>query len=894
MADRTVAVRLLARVDSYKRDMVGAAATTRKFGTDSVSATKSVSNELAKVKVGSTIVGTALLAMAGAAVVATAQFDKQMSNVAAVTGATADEMDNLRAAAIKAGQATVFSASEAAQAEAELAKAGIKTSDILGGALTGSLSLAAAGQLDLAEAATISAQAMNTFGLEGKDVGHIADVLAAGANKSAADVSQLGDALRQGGLVADQTGLSLEDTVATLSAFADRALIGSDAGTSLKSMLQRLTPQSQQAADKMEELGISAYDSAGNFVGLATFAENLKTSLSKLTPEARSAALGIIFGSDAVRGATVLYDLGAKGVQDYTAAVNDTGAASRMAATQLDNLAGDWEQLSGSIETTFIQSGSNANSLLRDTVQAATGAVNIIGQLPAPILATAGAVVVMGGAFLVAAPRVVAMNAALAASPALAAAATRAMAFTGVLVGVEALALLATSTMNARNEVEDLDKQVGILFENLDRRASKNNIDELWNQIAALQDKLDNPGFGETLSRGVDAINNSFANLVGGMGATESGYDKQLALLEELQGKYEEYRGTVKLVAETLGVDVVRAQELLDASNVGLTGDIVDTAAAVVDYAAAASSGSSASHKAAGSLDVLADSTATVEDRLKALQEQWDATIGGMLGVSDATIAVEKALDDVTDSVKENGNEWRLTTAAGRANQSAVNDSIQSFEDLREKLIETGQATEEQANKKMVGYLRTLQNSLPKTATGARAQIQSIIDKYNEIPPKKSTTVEIKDTGYATTLAHMNAIYAKALLLSRGVNLTITSSGDINAHGHNNGKKLAAGGLVDGPGTATSDSVAIRASRGEYVVNAAATSRNLAALDAMNFGGAVAPRAAMGGSTIYQVTVQAGHGFVVGTEAEVARQLFRLLESGSGGAGLRLSTRTRG
>jgi TP901 family phage tail tape measure protein len=131
-------------------------------------------------------------------------FDKSMSAVRAVSGATATDMGKLRQAALDAGEATVFSATESAQAEAELARAGISTADILGGAPRGSLDLAAAGQLGLADAATISAQAMNVFKLRGGDVSHIADVLAAGANKSAADVGQLGDAPERSGRCADR------------------------------------------------------------------------------------------------------------------------------------------------------------------------------------------------------------------------------------------------------------------------------------------------------------------------------------------------------------------------------------------------------------------------------------------------------------------------------------------------------------------------------------------------------------------------------------------------------------------------------------------------------------------------------------------------------------------
>uniref|UniRef100_UPI0035DE62CC phage tail tape measure protein n=18 Tax=Bacteria TaxID=2 RepID=UPI0035DE62CC len=343
MASRTVTVRLRADINQYTRGMRQAADNT---------------SRLAKVGAG---VGTALLTGFAVAAASAAKFDKEMSNVRAVTGAAGKEYEQLRKAALDASKTTIYTATQAAEAEAELARAGISTSDIIGGALSGSLALAASGQVDLADAAIISAQAMNTFGLAGKDVGHIADVLAAGANKSASDVNGLAIALRQGGLLANQTGLSLEETVGTLSAFADHALIGSDAGTSLKTMLQRLVPQSAEAQRAMDKIGFSAYDAQGNFVGLEEVAGRMKASFSKLTPEARNAAMATIFGSDAVRSATILYELGAEGVREYTKAVDDNGAAARMAATQVDNLSGDLEMLRAAIEVALIEGGSAAN-----------------------------------------------------------------------------------------------------------------------------------------------------------------------------------------------------------------------------------------------------------------------------------------------------------------------------------------------------------------------------------------------------------------------------------------------------------------------------------------------------------------------------------------------------
>ncbi len=404
MALRTIEVALRANVGQFQAQMGAAAAQVRTFGGDInttlATADKKSQQALQNVSKGALLLGGALLAGFGVAVKAAAGFEKEMSGVQAVSGATAQEMKLLGDAALKAGADTVFSASEAAQAQAELVKAGISTADVLGGALTGSLALAAAGQLDLKDAAEISAQAMNIFKLRGSDVSHIADVLAAAANKSAADVGQLGDALRQGGLLAAQTGLTLEETVGALAAFADNALIGSDAGTSLKTMLQRLTPQSEEAAGLMEQLGFSAFDAQGEFIGLEGLAKELETSLAGMSAEQRNAAMSTLFGSDAVRGANILFSEGALGMREYVEAVNDQGAASRMAAELTDNLAGDLEALGGSIETALIKGGSGANDVLRGMVRAITDAVNVVGEMPTPLLAAGTALAGLSGSAL--------------------------------------------------------------------------------------------------------------------------------------------------------------------------------------------------------------------------------------------------------------------------------------------------------------------------------------------------------------------------------------------------------------------------------------------------------------------------------------------------------------
>ena len=329
--------------------------------------------------------GVAAAAAAGYVVKSFADFDQAMSNVQAATHESAENMDQLREAAIQAGADTAFSASEAAGAIEELAKAGVSTADILNGGLKGSLDLAAAGGMGVADAAGIASIALTQFKLSGSDVGHVADLLAAGAGKAMGDVSDLGAALKQSGLVASQTGLSIEETTGALAAFAAAGNIGSDAGTSFKTMLLRMTPQSKQAAKIMEELGISAYDAQGQFVGLANYAGQLHDSLSKLTAEDRQAALKTMFGDDAIRSASILYEQGAQGIQDWIDKVNDAGYAAETAEARMDNLNGDLEKLGGSFETLFIKSGSGGNDFLRSLVQFAEQAVNAFSALPAPV-----------------------------------------------------------------------------------------------------------------------------------------------------------------------------------------------------------------------------------------------------------------------------------------------------------------------------------------------------------------------------------------------------------------------------------------------------------------------------------------------------------------------------
>jgi TP901 family phage tail tape measure protein len=352
-----------------------------------------VSNALA-------LMGGAALAVAALAVRQFSSFSSAMSGVQAATQASASDMSALREAALQAGADTKYSATEAAQGIEALGRAGVSTRNVLGGGLKGALDLAAAGQMQVKDAAELASIAMTQFNLSGKDVPHVADLLAAGAGKAMGEVSDLGMALKQGGLVASQFGLSIEETVGTLSAFASAGLLGSDAGTSFKSMLQHLADPSKESARLMQQLGINAYDAQGKFVGLAGLAGQLREKLGHLTDAQRQQALAQIFGSDAIRAASILYSQGAEGIQQWTTAVNDSGYAARQAAQLQDNLAGDLEKLGGSWETLAIRMGESANGPLRAAVQALGGFLSALAQSPAAAAALMGVVTVFGAVAL--------------------------------------------------------------------------------------------------------------------------------------------------------------------------------------------------------------------------------------------------------------------------------------------------------------------------------------------------------------------------------------------------------------------------------------------------------------------------------------------------------------
>ena len=283
----------------------------------------------------------------GLAVKSFADFDSAMSGVAATGSDARANLDALKEAAIDAGAKTKYSATEAAGGIEALAKAGVSANDTLGGGLSGALSLAAAGNLDVAGSAEAAASAMNQFGLAGADIPHIADLLAQAAGTAQGEVSDMAGALNQSGLIASQFGLSIDETSQALALFAKNGLVGSDAGTSFKTMLSSLYAPAGTGAKALDKLGVSAYDAAGALKPIGVVTDDLKAKLDQLSAGDRNAALKSIFGSDAIRAGTILLKDGSAGLAEMATEFGKFGSAADVAAIKMDNLNGDLETLGG-------------------------------------------------------------------------------------------------------------------------------------------------------------------------------------------------------------------------------------------------------------------------------------------------------------------------------------------------------------------------------------------------------------------------------------------------------------------------------------------------------------------------------------------------------------------
>ena len=326
-----------------------------------------------------------------------ATFESALYKFQAVAGDSLTKVglsfDDVKAKALELGSSTQFSAQQALDAMTELLKGGVNVKEVMTGATDATLALAAAAQLDLANAATIVAKQLGVWGETGVTAANVADLLASAANASTVDVEELALGLANVGGSAKVAGLSFQETVQTMALIAPSFSSAADAGTSLKTFLQRLIPTTKDATRMMVELGLATedgkskfFDAKGNFIGMEAAARLLHDATKNLSEEQKFLALNTIFGTDAIRAAAAISVAGAVGYNEMGQAMRDAGGAAQAAAIMQQGYKFTLDQFNAAVETLQITVGSALLPHLTRLVAAAAEGVNVFTSWVSGIL----------------------------------------------------------------------------------------------------------------------------------------------------------------------------------------------------------------------------------------------------------------------------------------------------------------------------------------------------------------------------------------------------------------------------------------------------------------------------------------------------------------------------
>lgn len=817
MADRKVTVRLSAVVSDYETQMRNAANATHAVGTE---AEKLAQQKQAFQQLGAAglTMGAVLAAGLAIATKASMDFDAQMSNVQASTHESAANMGLLRQAALDAGASTVYSATEAAQAIEELAKAGVTTADILGGGLAGSLDLAAAGGLSVARAAEITATSLNQFGLDGGKAAQVADVLAAGAGKAMGSVEDLANGLKFVGPVANSMGVSLEETTGVLALFAQQGIIGEQAGTSLRGVLASLTSPSAQARAEIERLGLTMYDvKTGAFLGLENAAGQLSKAYSHMDGASRDASMGIIFGRETVTAATALYKAGAGGVDQWTTAVDDSGYAAETARMRLDNLKGDLEALGGVFESALIETGSTANGTLRTLVQALTGLVGMYNELPGPVQAStlalgagAAAVALTGGAAFLAIPKWLEFKATVEAS-------TWSMKGIGFAAGGAAAVLGGLFLVVGELAAEHQRAQ----------QKAQNYASTLAEGTREITDAT-----RDLIAEGINAKQGAFLWLEGSsmadaakdlgisLDVVRKAIEGDAGALDELNSKTQEAIDGYN-AWDNESIRLNSSAEFLRETVEKETGALDQAAEAARNKAEATDGSTTSADSAAEAYTAEADAVSDLNSKLTDLINQINSANGVAVDAITANANYLSALDGLRAQVEKTGTSLDESSVSGSANAAAMGELAEKARAAADAQLQQDLATMD-ADSAAKNYLATLASQRQAFIDAAvsagynATEVQALADRIFQMPDAKTTAMVVET-------AQAQSAIDQFITLNNGRRVKVHVDVEGNQSFNIGGKTVSAfskGGPVRGPGTKTSDSIDAKLSDGEYVLTA--------------------------------------------------------------------------
>lgn len=284
-----------------------------------------------------------------------ADFEEAMSSVKAISGATGDDFQKLKEKAEYMGATTKFTATESANAMYYMALAGWKTRDMLDG-LEGIMYLAAASGEDLAMVSDIVTDGLTALGYAADQSTHYADVFAKTVTNSNSTVETLGEAMKYVGPIAGALNISVEDTATALGLMANAGVKSSQAGTSLRGILQRLATNTSGARDEMESLGVKIFDQNGKMRDFGDIMNDARIKLSKLTDQQKTSLAKTVAGTTAMSGFLAIVNSSDADFEKLTNAINDCdGAAKKMSEIMIDNAKGQLTIIKSQLEGIAIQ-----------------------------------------------------------------------------------------------------------------------------------------------------------------------------------------------------------------------------------------------------------------------------------------------------------------------------------------------------------------------------------------------------------------------------------------------------------------------------------------------------------------------------------------------------------
>ena len=293
-------------------------------------------------------------------------FEQGMAQVAAVSGASAEDLAALTEKAKEMGETTKFSATESAEAFNFMAMAGWKTEDMLNG-IEGIMNLAAASGSDLATTSDIVTDALTAMGYSAGDAGKLADVMAAASSNANTNVEMMGQTFQYAAPLVGAMGYSMEDTAKAIGLMANSGIKGTKAGTALRSILSRLSAPPKECSEAMDMLGLSITDSEGNMKSLDEVMHDLRGSFANMSEAQQTSYAKAIAGQEAMSGLLAIVNAAPEDYNKLTAAVqNSEGAAESMANTMNDTVEGQLTLLKSQIEGIQIQIYEKLQPALRE------------------------------------------------------------------------------------------------------------------------------------------------------------------------------------------------------------------------------------------------------------------------------------------------------------------------------------------------------------------------------------------------------------------------------------------------------------------------------------------------------------------------------------------------